>query len=201
MTDTQAQAGWYGQPDGTERFWTGTQWSNQVRERPVAPMAPPPLPTSPGATTSSPAVTSPAGSPQLAVPSPYAPQVVQAPSPYGPPSVPAPGPYGQQVQHAPIGSLANPQLAYTQQGYVAVTQVAPKSPGLALLASFFVPGLGQLMNGQAGKGVLMFALYLFSFVLMFVLIGFLTAPAVWIWSMVDAYSGAQQWNARHGILS
>jgi hypothetical protein len=23
----------------------------------------------------------------------------------------------------------------------------------------------------------------------------------WIWGLVDAYQGAQRWNARHGILS
>ena len=181
MAESQAQAGWYGQPDGTERFWTGTQWSDQVRQRPIAPIAstPPPL--------SSP---EPAASSELSAPSPYA----QTGSPVRSEAL-------VPVQHAPMGTQANPQLAYTQQGYVAVTQVAPKSPGLALLASFFVPGLGQLINGQAGKGIVMFLLYAFSFVLMFLLIGFLTAPAVWIWSMVDAYRGAQQWNARHGILS
>ena len=31
MADTTAPAGWYGQPDGTERFWTGEGWSDQVR--------------------------------------------------------------------------------------------------------------------------------------------------------------------------
>jgi len=79
--------------------------------------------------------------------------------------------------------------------------VAPKSPGLALLASFFIPGLGQLTNGEAAKGILMFLGYLFSFVLMFLLIGFLTAPAIWIWGMVDAYTGAQRWNLQRGIVS
>ncbi len=105
------------------------------------------------------------------------------------------------MQPAPIGALADPQLAYTQQGYVAVTQVAPKSPGLALLGSFFFPGLGQLINGQVGKGIAMFVAYLVSIALLFVFIGFLLVPAIWIWSMVDAYSGAKQWNARHGILA
>jgi len=36
------------------------------------------------------------------------------------------------------------------------------------------------------------------------LIGFLFLPVcfvVWIWGMVDAYQGAQRWNARHGIIS
>jgi hypothetical protein len=36
---------------------------------------------------------------------------------------------------------------------------------------------------------------------MFHVVGFLTAPVVWIWGMVDAYSGAQRWNAARGIVS
>ena len=47
----------------------------------------------------------------------------------------------------------------------------------------------------------MFGAYLVSLVLLFVFIGFVLVPAIWIWSMVDAYGGAKQWNARHGILS
>ena len=88
-----------------------------------------------------------------------------------------------------------------QLGAGYAPMVAPKSPGLALLASFFIPGLGQLINGEAAKGVLMFFGYVFSFALMFVLIGFLTAPAIWIWGMVDAYTGAQRWNLQRGIVS
>ncbi|MFC7486225.1 hypothetical protein ACOCJ7_13330 [Knoellia sp. CPCC 206453] len=47
----------------------------------------------------------------------------------------------------------------------------------------------------------MFLGYVFSFLLMFVLIGFLTAPAIWIWAMVDAYQSAQRWNLERGIVS
>jgi TM2 domain-containing membrane protein YozV len=145
MTGTTGPAGWYAQPDGNERFWTGTVWSDQVRPHQSSAVVP--------------------------------------------------------AQPAQVAGLQTPQLAYTQQGYVAVTQVAPKSPGLALLGSFFFPGLGQLINGQVGKGIAMFAAYLVSLVLLFAFIGFFLVPAIWIWSMVDAYGGAKQWNARHGILS
>ena len=31
-------------------------------------------------------------------------------------------------------------------------QIAPKTPAIALLASFFIPGLGPMMDGEAGKG-------------------------------------------------
>lgn len=79
--------------------------------------------------------------------------------------------------------------------------VSPKSPALALIASFFFPGLGQLINGEVGKGIAMLALYFVSWMLAFVLIGFLFLPIVWIWSMIDAYSGAKNWNTAHGIIS
>lgn len=82
-----------------------------------------------------------------------------------------------------------------------VVRVSPKSPGLALLGSFFVPGLGQLINGEAAKGIVIFGLWCMALLLIFVLVGFFIAPAVWLWGMVDAYTSAQRWNARYGILS
>lgn len=82
-----------------------------------------------------------------------------------------------------------------------VVQVAPKNPGIALLASFFFPGLGSLMNGQAGKGIAIFAGYLVSWVLVLGIIGIVGVFGFWIWGMVDAYQGAKNWNARHGIVS
>lgn len=36
---------------------------------------------------------------------------------------------------------------------------------------------------------------------MFVLIGFLLVPLVWIGGTADAYFGATTWNVRHGIIS
>jgi TM2 domain-containing membrane protein YozV len=144
---TNAPAGWYPQPDGSQRYWDGIQWSvhtSGADGRAVAPV-----------------VRS---------------EVVPAAQPPMPP---------------PAHSYAPPPPV----------QVAPKNPGLAVLASFFVPGLGQLVNGEGGKGVLFFLAYAVSIPLIFLFIGFVTAPIVWIWSMVDAYGGAQRWNARHGIVS
>jgi TM2 domain-containing membrane protein YozV len=80
-------------------------------------------------------------------------------------------------------------------------QVAPKNPGLALVTSFFFPGLGTLMNGQAGKGIGIFVGYAISWVLCLVLIGFIGVFGFWVWGMVDAYQGAKKWNSAHGILS
>ncbi len=147
---TNASAGWYRQPDGTERYWTGVEWSQQVRSVPNPP------------------------------PSVMSGAVV--------PVTPSPG--------SQVGPLAQ-----GQHGYLPARQVAPKNPALAVLASFFLPGLGQFVNGQGGKGVAFLLSYITSLVLILAFVGIFLAPIVWIWSMVDAYSGAQSWNARYGILS
>jgi TM2 domain-containing membrane protein YozV len=123
----QSPAGWYPQPDGTQRYWDGEAWTEHRA----------PLP---------------------------------APAPHAAPPV----------------------------GYAAV---APKNPGIALLASFFIPGLGTIMNGETGKGVGILIGYFVALLLSLVLIGIPFAFGLWIWGMVDGYQGAQKWNARHGILS
>lgn len=79
--------------------------------------------------------------------------------------------------------------------------VAPKNPALALLASFFVPGLGAILNGETGKGIGILVGYGVAILLSLVLIGIPFVFGLWIWGMVDAYLGAQKCNARHGILS
>jgi TM2 domain-containing membrane protein YozV len=88
-----------------------------------------------------------------------------------------------------------------QYGVVPYTSVAPKSPAISLLASFFIPGLGSMLNGEVGKGIGILVGYLVSAVLVLVLVGIIGVFAFWVWGMVDAYQGAQRWNARHGILS
>lgn len=70
-----------------------------------------------------------------------------------------------------------------------------KSPGVATVLSFFFMGLGQIYNGQIGKGIAFIVSYVVSFLLMFVGIGFITTPILWIWGMVDANNSAQRINA------
>lgn len=69
-----------------------------------------------------------------------------------------------------------------------------KNPGVAAVLSFFVAGLGQIYNGQIGKGILIIVLYFLSVLLMFVLIGFITTPILWIYGMIDAYKTAERIN-------
>lgn len=92
-------------------------------------------------------------------------------------------------------------LVPNDYGVVPAVQVAPKNPAIALLASFFVPGLGSLLNGDVAKAIAIFVGYVISWALTLILIGFVGLFGFWIWGMVDAYQGAQRWNARRGILS
>ena len=92
-------------------------------------------------------------------------------------------------------------LVPTPYGLSPATQVAPKNPALALLASFFIPGLGSMLNGEGGKGAGILIGYLVCIPLSFVAVGIPGMLAFWVWGMVDGYQGAQRWNARYGILS
>jgi TM2 domain-containing membrane protein YozV len=72
-----------------------------------------------------------------------------------------------------------------------------KNPGLAAVLSFFYCGLGQIYNGQIFKGILFFCCYSISILLMWVLVGFVTTPILWIWGMYDAYKTAERKNGRY----
>jgi TM2 domain-containing membrane protein YozV len=85
-----------------------------------------------------------------------------------------------------------------QPGALVVTA---KTPALSLLVSFFIPGVGSMMNGDTTTGVVILTLFVVSVAASFLLIGLPFALGLWIWGMIDAYQGAQRWNARHGIIS
>ena len=69
-----------------------------------------------------------------------------------------------------------------------------KNPGLAAVLSFFWMGLGQIYNGQVAKGIFFIICYGISFILMFIIIGFITTPILFIWGIVDAYRSAEKIN-------
>jgi len=69
-----------------------------------------------------------------------------------------------------------------------------KNPSVATILSFFFMGLGQIYNGQIGKGVLFIVFYGISILLMFIIIGFITTPILWIWGMIDANNSAKRIN-------
>ncbi|MCM3716450.1 hypothetical protein M3202_20605 [Alkalihalobacillus oceani] len=73
-----------------------------------------------------------------------------------------------------------------------------KNAGIAAVLSFFITGLGQIYNGQIFKGLFFIVIYAVSWLLMYVLIGFITTPIIWIWGMVDAYRAANRINRYRG---
>ena len=75
-----------------------------------------------------------------------------------------------------------------------VPPVFYKNPGLAAVLSFFWMGLGQIYNGQIAKGVFFIIAYAISWILICILIGFITTPLLWIYGMYDAYRSAQKIN-------
>jgi hypothetical protein len=81
-----------------------------------------------------------------------------------------------------------------------VHALRPKSPGISLLVSFFLPGVGTIMNGETGKGAGILVGWGASVVFsVFCLLGIIAVIGLWIWGMVDAYTGAQAWNRAHGF--
>ena len=84
----------------------------------------------------------------------------------------------------------------------SATGSGENDPAIVALISFLVPGAGQIMLGQTTRGVSILVGYLLfwviTFVLMFVLIGFLLvllAPVFNIGAAWDAYNQAQKINA------
>jgi len=70
-----------------------------------------------------------------------------------------------------------------------------KSPGLAAVLSFLFTGLGQIYNGQIGKGISFLVLGIILAFTVLILIGFILYPVFWIYNIYDAYNSAKQINA------
>jgi len=79
--------------------------------------------------------------------------------------------------------------------------IVPKNPALGVILSFFIPGLGSIVNGSVGRGVIIMVCYFVAVLFILLLIGIPFAIGLWIWGMVDGYQSAQRWNQAHGIVS
>lgn len=60
--------------------------------------------------------------------------------------------------------------------------------GVPAILSFFLPGLGQLVKGQVGKGIGIFFGFLLSFILVITIVGAVVPLIIWVWQIVDAYN-------------
>ena len=120
-----APAGWHLQPDGQERYWDGTQWTDQFRAPlPSDPTAPPPPPSWAASVdetqaldvTGTQAIPAPAAPEQPAQPGyPTQPGYTDQPT-YYPPAA-AQQDYAQPVAGAGAPPAGYPQPGYPQPGY------------------------------------------------------------------------------------
>jgi TM2 domain-containing membrane protein YozV len=69
-----------------------------------------------------------------------------------------------------------------------------RNPAAAAILSGLCIGLGQAYNGEIAKAAIFLFLYAASTFLTFFIIGFVTTPILWIWSIVDAYRSSQKMN-------
>jgi TM2 domain-containing membrane protein YozV len=100
--------------------------------------------------------------------------------------------FRKKLRREPV-ELEPPPKPLTQND-IALILMQKKNPGVAAVLSFFWAGLGQIYNGQIAKGIVLMIVQVINVLLMFVLIGFLTYPLVWLLGIVDAYRTAQQDN-------
>jgi TM2 domain-containing membrane protein YozV len=69
-----------------------------------------------------------------------------------------------------------------------VVPAATQKYGMPALLSFFIPGLGQIVKGQVGKGVGILLGYFFSWILIITIIGAVVPLIIWVWQIYDAYN-------------
>lgn len=106
---------------------------------------------------------------------PYEQQSPDYGQPYG-----GPAPYGFYAQPMPTAS--------------------PKSPGVAVILSILIPGLGHLYSGNPLSAVFWFVSAAISAMLIAVFIGFLLLPAVWLGAIIHAYISTANFNSRHHVI-
>jgi TM2 domain-containing membrane protein YozV len=111
---------------------------------------------------------------------------------------PQPAQYQPQGQVQPWQPMGQP-MPYPQMQPAPL--IKPKNPGAAAVLSFLVPGVGQLLNGDIWLGIGMMIVAVLAWFSLFIVIGFILLPAVYIWSIVEAYNTAKRWNTAHGIIS
>jgi TM2 domain-containing membrane protein YozV len=108
----------------------------------------------------------------------------------------------EATPQAAYQTQAPPTVLGAAQGQAAAPQIIlPKNPALGVILSFFVPGLGSIVNGSTGRGVTILVVYVVGWILALFIIGIPILIGAWIWGLVDGYLSAQRWNQAHGIVS
>lgn len=70
-----------------------------------------------------------------------------------------------------------------------------KNPWLAAILSLLVAGLGQIYNGEIGKGIAFFVVAIVLGLTLIIVIGFILVPIWWIYCAYDAYKVAEAINS------
>ncbi|MCM3380928.1 MULTISPECIES: DUF6677 family protein [Shouchella] len=76
-----------------------------------------------------------------------------------------------------------------------------KKAWLAGLLSFVFPGVGHLYLGRVTKGIVLIALYFVSLLLTSLIVGLLTLPLVWIYSIISSVYEARNYSNNQGPIS
>jgi TM2 domain-containing membrane protein YozV len=124
----------------------------------------------------------------------------EAALPEAEPSAAAPPLGAPQYQGVPQYQ-ALPQFQGMPQAQGALPAVLPKNPALGVILSFFIPGLGSMVNGDGARGAIILGVYLLGWILAIILVGIPILFGAWVWGLVDGYLSAQRWNLAHGIVS
>ena len=69
-----------------------------------------------------------------------------------------------------------------------------KEPILSLILSFFIPGLGQIYNGDTNLGIILIIATVASWLLTLACVGFFIFIAIWAFAMYEAYTTAEKIN-------
>jgi len=91
--------------------------------------------------------------------------------------------------------IKNPPTQAAKSGNISTSTDEIKSTGIAVIASFFIPGLGQIYCGKILRGIGILIAAIIAACLIIVLIGFIIYPVLWIWNLYDAYTLAKKINA------
>ena len=75
-----------------------------------------------------------------------------------------------------------------------------KNPGVAAVLSAVFVGLGQIYNGEIAKGLMFMLAYFVSIILIFLVIGLITTPLLWIYGIYDAYDSAKRINTGEKVV-
>ena len=101
---------------------------------------------------------------------------------------------GAYVKGSPAPRGASPKNIEYSEREQNHTNFKEKSPFLAVLVSFFIPGAGQCYTGQWKKGIILFVLAFISAIFSLIVIGIIPLLIIWIYSMYDAYHAAVRIN-------